>query len=271
MRALIRDNDFQGDTRMGNTARRIMSAIGTMSALVAAIVLLIGSNILLASLLIVPALAIHGLLLALTFTRSAFRNEAEKLFFARSTDANFVLDGPRVVDCNDATVAMLRASNREQVLRLSPPDLSPETQPDGRPSGEKAMEMISMALRDGANRFEWMHKRLNGELFPVSVTLVAAPIMGKDHLLVYLHEISELIAARENEMRASAERRKERNRLAASFESRMKTIVTTVVQLASQMQTNAKDLSAAAESSNQGHRQRRNGGSRRFATQQFHP
>lgn len=195
---------------------------------------------------------IQGWLLIRSLGRGRLREEVEKQFFDYSRDAYFVLDGPRIVDCNQAMVSMLGAADRDHVLRLTPPDISPELQPDGRPSGDKALEMIGRALKDGFNRFEWVHKRLNGETFPVSVTLVCAPILGKDHLLVFWHDIGELVAAREHDKRNAIDRHEERQNLAASFEARIKNIVTSLVQSASQMQTNARSLSVAAEHSNQG-------------------
>ncbi|MDO8606550.1 MAG: methyl-accepting chemotaxis protein [Phaeospirillum sp.] len=181
-----------------------------------------------------------------------FRTEAESMFFGQSRDANFVLDGPRIVDCNDATVKMLRASGKDQVLQLMPPDFSPEFQPDGRPSGEKAMELIGIALKNGSNRFEWMHKRLDGEPLPVSVTLVASMIGGKPYLLVYLHDISELAASRESQQNAAAERHGMLERLAVTFESRIKGIVTSVAGSVGQLQSTIKVLSDSADDSNQG-------------------
>ncbi len=196
--------------------------------------------------------AIQGWLLIRSLGRGRLRQEVETQFFDYSRDAYFVLDGPRIVDCNQAMVSMLRATDRNHVFRLTPPDISPEFQPDGRPSGDKALEMIGQALKDGSNRFEWVHKRLDGEPFPVSVTLVCAPILGKDHLLVFWHDIGELVAAREHDKRNAIERHEERQKLAASFEVRIKNIVTALVQSVSQMQTNAQSLSVAAEHSNQG-------------------
>ncbi len=176
-----------------------------------------------------------------------FRSAVESQFFDMSQDANFVLDGPRIVDCNKATIDMLRASSREQVLRLTPPDFSPEFQPDGRASGEKAMEMIGAALKQGSSRFEWMHRRLDGSPLPVSVTLVAALVMGKPHLLVYLHDISELAEARERQKESANERHTMLERLAATFESRVKGIVTTVAESASRLKGTSTELSGSAD------------------------
>jgi hypothetical protein len=50
-------------------------------------------------------------------------------------------------------------------------EASPEYQPDGRRSKEKALEMIERAMKTGDNYFEWVHKRKNGELFDAKVQL----------------------------------------------------------------------------------------------------
>ena len=66
---------------------------------------------------------------------------------------------------------MFKAENAAEFTSLSPADLSPKFQPDGRASAEKAREMIETALSEGSCSFEWAHKRLNGEVFPAEVVL----------------------------------------------------------------------------------------------------
>lgn len=82
-----------------------------------------------------------------------------RLLFERTADALLLLDATSgvFVDCNAAAVAMLRCSNRQELLSLHPAEISPPHQPDGRPSREKADEMIAIAMRQGSHRFEWVH------------------------------------------------------------------------------------------------------------------
>src|SRR5262245_59729267 len=68
--------------------------------------------------------------------------------FERSTDAIFLFE-PRqqvFVDCNQAAVAMMRASSKEQLLMAHPADISPEFQPDGQTSRDKTPRMAEIAL-----------------------------------------------------------------------------------------------------------------------------
>ncbi len=96
-------------------------------------------------------------------------------FFERSADAILILDGETFIECNQATLDMLRYSSREDLLQTHPSELSPEFQPDGRSSFDKANEMIAKAFAEGSHRFEWSHKRADGEVFPVEVLLTAVP------------------------------------------------------------------------------------------------
>jgi PAS domain S-box-containing protein len=102
-----------------------------------------------------------------------------RLFFETSPEAMLTLYEDRFIDCNESTVKMLKAKNKKEVLNTHPWDLSPEYQPDGRLSSEKAEEMIAAALKKGAHAFEWYHKRVNGEVFPVEVLLTAVVFEGK--------------------------------------------------------------------------------------------
>jgi len=124
--------------------------------------------------------------------------ERERLFrnlFERSPDPNFLLEGHRFIDCNPAAVTFLRAKHRDQLLRSHPWELSPDHQPDGRASQEKAADMIARAHRKGTHRFEWVHRRLDGTDVTVEVLLTAIPWQGKWILHTSLRDLTERIQA----------------------------------------------------------------------------
>ena len=114
-----------------------------------------------------------------------------RVLFEESADATLIIDQNRFVDCNDAVAKMLRYSNKADLLRTHPSELSPETQPDGRSSYEKADEMMAIAFEKGSHRFEWDHKRADGEVFPVEVLLTAVPAGDKSILHVVWRDITE--------------------------------------------------------------------------------
>ena len=93
--------------------------------------------------------------------------------YEKSRDAIMILEPPswKFTAGNPAAIEMFKAKNEEEFVSCEPWKLSPERQPDGRASEEKAKEMIEKALRDGSNLFEWTHKRINGEEFLATVLL----------------------------------------------------------------------------------------------------
>jgi two-component system cell cycle sensor histidine kinase/response regulator CckA len=111
--------------------------------------------------------------------------------FERSADAILIIQDERFVDCNEATVRMMRFETRAQVLGTHPSKLSPPRQPDGRDSFAKANEMMATAFEKGSHRFEWDHVRADGEVFPVEVLLTAVPSAGHQVLHVVWRDITE--------------------------------------------------------------------------------
>lgn len=111
--------------------------------------------------------------------------------FENSADAILIIDGDTFIDCNQATVDMLRYDDKQQLLETHPSELSPPIQHDGRDSYEKANEMIRIAFETGSHRFEWSHRRADGEVFPVDVLLTPIPNDGGSKLHVVWRDITQ--------------------------------------------------------------------------------
>ncbi len=118
-------------------------------------------------------------------------------FFNKSADAMLIIEENDFVDCNKATLKMLGYDNKEELFKCHPSDLSPEKQPDGKPSFEKANEMMSIAYRQGWHRFEWDHKKNDGTVFPVEVSLTAISKGSNKILHTVWRDISERKQAEE--------------------------------------------------------------------------
>jgi diguanylate cyclase (GGDEF)-like protein/PAS domain S-box-containing protein len=128
--------------------------------------------------------------------------ERFRVLFEQSSDAQLLFDEGGIVDCNPATIALLRCKNKDQVLSLCRSVLSPEFQPDGRRSDEKLDEMDALAHEHGIHRFEWTHRRMNGEEFTVEVTLTPVTLGDRPMQLVVWHDLAEhKQAQRESEER----------------------------------------------------------------------
>ncbi len=111
--------------------------------------------------------------------------------FERSADAILIIEDDAFVEFNEAALAMLRCSDRQRLRRTHPSELSPPTQPDGRSSFEKANEMMAVAFAEGSHRFEWDHRRFDGEVFPVEVLLTVVQRGGKRILHVVWRDITD--------------------------------------------------------------------------------
>lgn len=99
---------------------------------------------------------------------------SEKFFhdlFDNSPDPCWIIENGRFIACNNAAVAALGFQDQNALLALRPAQLSPAVQPDGRSSQQKADEMMAIAQARGVHRFEWQHRRADGDCFPVEVTL----------------------------------------------------------------------------------------------------
>jgi len=146
----------------------------------------------------------NGLLVGtvVTYRDITERKEAEEkvnAYFDNSNDGLLVLMPEKgFVHANPSAAKIYGFGHVADLLKAGPVDLSPETQPDGRPSDEKAMEHILVAMQGGLpHHFDWLHKRVNGELFPCEVTLVPISLSGKPALIVTVRDITERKRAEE--------------------------------------------------------------------------
>jgi PAS domain S-box-containing protein len=122
------------------------------------------------------------------------RNESEEKYrtlFDHAEECMWLITGDLFTNANPAAVRILRYDTVEELVNTHPSQLSPEYQPDGQSSFEKAGRMMALARSNGRHRFEWMHKKKDGEVFPVEVTLTRAPIEGRDLLLCMWRDITE--------------------------------------------------------------------------------
>ncbi len=111
--------------------------------------------------------------------------------FENSPDAIFLGNQAGFIDCNQATVALFGYTHKDQLLKLSPSSLSPEFQPDGESSLDKANRMIANGLETGSYQFEWMHQRANGEEFWTEVLLTMILYDGAEALYSVVRDISD--------------------------------------------------------------------------------
>jgi len=93
---------------------------------------------------------------------------------------------------NPATLSMFGIESEEAMRKLTPADISPSHQPDGRTSEDAALQCIEQAYQNGTCTFEWIHQRANGETFPALVQLSVLQIQGEKTIQAIVTDISEL-------------------------------------------------------------------------------
>jgi PAS domain S-box-containing protein len=104
----------------------------------------------------------------------------------------------------------------EELTRLSPADVSPEFQPDGRRSATVARQMMQQASAGGRPVFEWVHTHTSGRLFPSEVRLVRLPAEGQNLLRASIIDSTERKKA-ETELLKALAREKELGQLKSNF------------------------------------------------------
>jgi PAS domain S-box-containing protein len=126
--------------------------------------------------------------------REALRESEVKYrsLFENSLDAIMTLDPiiSNFTSCNPATLKVFGVGTFDKFVSVGPINLSPERQPDGRLSAEKAREMIATAMRAKSHSFEWTHRRLNGEEFFADVQLTRIDQDGKATILATVKDIT---------------------------------------------------------------------------------
>ncbi len=164
---------------------------------------------------------VHGLIAAGTdITEREASDERFRVLFERSSDAHLLYDERGIVDCNDATLRMLRYSSKDAILGRTPTDLSPRRQPDGRLSIVVGEQMRRRARVQGFHRFEWEHQRADGTGFPVEITLTPVRLHGREVILAVWHDIAERKAV-EDALRSAKDAAESANRTKSEFMTRM--------------------------------------------------
>ncbi len=114
-----------------------------------------------------------------------------QLLFEKSKDGIFLDDEEKFLDCNEASVKMFGAKNKDELLKYNVVSLSPKFQLDGSLSEEKMNFIFDEAKREGVYRGEWLAKKLNGITFWLDIVISAIEIQDKMLFYTVLRDISQ--------------------------------------------------------------------------------
>ncbi len=131
--------------------------------------------------------------LALAASEQRFRMQIEA---APEAIVVFDLDAGRYIEVNE-NAARLFGRSREQLLALGPVEMSPASQPDGRPSAELARHWLERALAGERPVFDWTHSHADGHALACEVRLARLPAPGQRLVRGSITDISERLRAQQ--------------------------------------------------------------------------
>lgn len=167
-----------------------------------------------------------------------------KYLFNYSQDAVLTLSPPdwKFSDGNPAALKIYGLEGENELRTVTPGDVSPQNQPDGSFSIEKAKEMINLAMTQGYTSFEWLHKKLHGSEFLANVSLVKIEIGKEIFLQAVVRDITEerkvfeLIKKSEEESKKSLMEAERINKLMVGRELEMIQLKKKILELESNKQ-----------------------------------
>ena len=98
----------------------------------------------------------------------------------------------KTIDCNEAGVKLYGFRDKQEYVEKFLESCSPEYQPDGQRSDEKARMLVNKAFEEGYCIFHWMHQLpSDGTPVPAEVSLVRAKNGNDDVVIGYTRDMRE--------------------------------------------------------------------------------
>ena len=93
-----------------------------------------------------------------------------------------------VIECNQEVVNLFGLTDKQAFMQRFF-ELSPEYQPDGRLSRQKALDKLKLAYEAGRAHFEWLHSSSTCKPIPCEVTMVRMHMNDSDQVLIYIQDL----------------------------------------------------------------------------------
>ena len=115
--------------------------------------------------------------------------EKYRNLFTSANDAIFLMQDYTFISCNPKTLEMY-GSAEDEILGHTPLEFSPEYQPDGGLSSEKAMKNMNAALAGNPQFFEWVHLKKDGSPFYAEISLNKIVFSNNEYIHAIVRDIS---------------------------------------------------------------------------------
>ncbi|MCL1889264.1 MAG: ATP-binding protein [Desulfovibrionaceae bacterium] len=103
----------------------------------------------------------------------------------------FLEDG-EIVECNQEALRQFKASSKRAFFKNFFSECMPETQPDGVNSREGVLRFVHETMDKGHLEREWMHRTMDGQLYPSEVSLVRVRWQDGFRVVVYVRNLAEI-------------------------------------------------------------------------------
>ncbi len=143
--------------------------------------------------------------------------EKYKTIFESANDAIFIMKGSKFVDCNEKALEVF-GYDRDEIIGQPPWEFSPESQPDGINSKERAKEKIQRALSGEPQFFEWAHTKADGKTLWTEVNLNSYKVEGERFLMAIVRDVTGRKEAERELKQANKKLEESRERYRSYFE-----------------------------------------------------
>jgi PAS domain S-box-containing protein len=128
-----------------------------------------------------------------------------RTLFESANDGLQLMEGGKFIECNSTALEIYGCDSKDDMIGHTPIEFSPEKQPDGQLSKDKAKEYINAALAGTPQRFYWKHIKKDGTPIDVEVSLNNVELGDKAYILAMERDITQRlkaeVALRESEIK----------------------------------------------------------------------